>query len=206
MAGECEHPTLPPSRCKESVGFPRGNHPAATTILRPTDAKTRHYYGSANQYVTQGDDDEMGLDFSLMPMKRCLRLLILSSGLQRMFLRLQRDLYRRRFSGLSGREQAFSLWVDYQNGAITSLQLRHQRFDSWEERLNVPPGNSTHAFTNAMAEICAPLPGARGLAAPQRAAGQGQEWASLTNGFTSLQHLRLESDRFTRSTLDLLII
>ncbi|STS79996.1 5'-nucleotidase [Klebsiella pneumoniae] len=36
------------------------------------------------------------------------------------------------------------LWVDYQNGAITSLQLQHQRFDSWAERLNVPPGgNST---------------------------------------------------------------
>ncbi|VFT73290.1 5'-nucleotidase [Klebsiella aerogenes] len=32
------------------------------------------------------------------------------------------------------------LWVDYQNGVITSLQLQHQRFDSWAERLNVKPG------------------------------------------------------------------
>ena len=31
------------------------------------------------------------------------------------------------------------LWVDYQNGAITALQLQHQRFDVWAERLNVSP-------------------------------------------------------------------
>lgn len=26
------------------------------------------------------------------------------------------------------------LWVDYQNGAITALQLQHQRFDAWAEQ------------------------------------------------------------------------
>ncbi|MDK7839079.1 pyrimidine 5'-nucleotidase, partial [Klebsiella pneumoniae] len=55
------------------------------------------------------------------------------------------------------------LWVEYQNGAITSLQLQHQRFDSWAERLNVPPGELNDAFMTAMAELCAPLPGAVSL-------------------------------------------
>ncbi|MFN2767701.1 pyrimidine 5'-nucleotidase, partial [Escherichia coli] len=55
------------------------------------------------------------------------------------------------------------LWVDYQNGAITALQLQHQRFDVWAERLNVSPGVLNEAFLNAMADICAPLPGAVSL-------------------------------------------
>jgi 5'-nucleotidase len=76
------------------------------------------------------------------------------------------------------------LWVDYQNGAITALQLQHQRFDSWAERLNVPPGELNDAFLNAMAEICAPLPGAVSLLN----ALQGKvRMGIITNGFTSLQ-------------------
>ena len=31
------------------------------------------------------------------------------------------------------------MWVEYQNGAITALQLQHQRFSGWAERLNVTP-------------------------------------------------------------------
>ncbi len=94
------------------------------------------------------------------------------------------------------------LWVDYQNGAITSLQLQHQRFDSWAERLNVPPGELNDAFMNAMAEICAPLPGAVSLLN----ALQGKvRMGIITNGFTSLQQTRLERTGL-RDHFDLLII
>ena len=94
------------------------------------------------------------------------------------------------------------LAVDYQNGAITSLQLQHQRFDSWAERLNVPPGELNDAFMNAMAEICAPLPGAVSLLN----ALQGKvRMGIITNGFTSLQQIRLERTGL-REHFDLLII
>ena len=80
------------------------------------------------------------------------------SGLQRMFLDYSVTFTAEDFQDYQAVNKP--LWVDYQNGAITSLQLQHQRFDSWAERLNVPPGELNDAFMNAMAEICAPLPGA----------------------------------------------
>ncbi|MDP1357566.1 pyrimidine 5'-nucleotidase, partial [Klebsiella pneumoniae] len=75
------------------------------------------------------------------------------------------------------------LCVDYQNGAITSQQLQHQRFDSWEESLNVQPGELNDEFMNAMAEICAPLPGAFSLL---NALQGNVRMGIITNGFTSL--------------------
>ena len=78
------------------------------------------------------------------------------SGLQRMFLDYSVTFTAEDFQDYQAVNKP--LWVDYQNGAITSLQLQHQRFDSWAERLNVPPGELNDAFMNAMAEICAPLP------------------------------------------------
>lgn len=81
------------------------------------------------------------------------------------------------------------LWVDYQNGAITSLQLQHARFQSWAERLNVAPGLLNDAFISAMAEICSPLPGAVSLLNAIR--GQAKI-GIITNGFTALQQTRLE--------------
>ena len=83
------------------------------------------------------------------------------SGLQRMFLDYSVTFTAEDFQDYQAVNKP--LWVDYQNGAITSLQLQHQRFDSWAERLNVPPGELNDAFMNAMAEICAPLPGAVSL-------------------------------------------
>jgi FMN phosphatase YigB (HAD superfamily) len=92
--------------------------------------------------------------------------------------------------------------VDYQNGTITSLQLQHQRFNSWAERLSVPPGELNDAFMNAMAEICSPLPGAVSLLN----ALQGKvKMGIITNGFTSLQQIRLERTGL-RDHFDLLII
>ncbi|MDP0977874.1 HAD hydrolase-like protein, partial [Klebsiella pneumoniae] len=68
-------------------------------------------------------------------------------------------------------------------------QMQHHRLDSWADRLNVPAGYLNVAFINAMAEICAPLPGAVWLLN----ALQGKvRMGIITTGFTSLQQTRLE--------------
>lgn len=83
------------------------------------------------------------------------------TGLQRMFLDYSVTFTAEDFQDYQAVNKP--LWVDYQNGAITSLQLQHARFQSWAERLNVAPGLLNDAFISAMAEICSPLPGAVSL-------------------------------------------
>ncbi len=78
------------------------------------------------------------------------------TGLQRMFLDYSVTFTAEDFQDYQAVNKP--LWVDYQNGAITSLQLQHARFQSWAERLNVAPGLLNDAFISAMAEICSPLP------------------------------------------------
>ncbi len=94
------------------------------------------------------------------------------------------------------------LWVDYQNGNITALQLQHQRFQGWADRLKVPASALNDAFLNAMAEICTPLPGAVSLL---NALKGKAKMGIITNGFSALQNRRLArtglSDYF-----DLLVI
>ena len=122
------------------------------------------------------------------------------SGLQRRFLDYSVTFSAEDFQDYQAVNKP--LWVDYQNGAITSLQLQHQRFDGWAERLNVPPGELNAAFMNAMAEICSPLPGAVSLLDSL----QGKvKMGIITNGFTSLQQTRLERTGL-RDHFDLLII
>ncbi|VDZ84941.1 Pyrimidine 5'-nucleotidase YjjG [Kluyvera intermedia] len=122
------------------------------------------------------------------------------SGLQRMFLDYSVTFTAEDFQDYQAVNKP--LWVDYQNGAITSLQLQHQRFTGWAERLNVHPGDLNDAFMNAMAEICAPLPGAASLLD----ALKGKvKMGIITNGFTSLQQTRLERTGFS-DLFDLLII
>jgi predicted RNA methylase len=94
------------------------------------------------------------------------------------------------------------LWVDYQNGAITSLQLQHGRFESWAERLKVEAGLLNDAFINAMAEICTPLPGAVSLLNAIRG---NAKIGIITNGFSALQQVRLERTGL-RDYFDLLVI
>ena len=119
------------------------------------------------------------------------------SGLQRMFLDYSVTFTAEDFQDYQAVNKP--LWVDYQNGAITSLQLQHQRFDSWAERLNVPPGELNDAFMNAMAEICAPLPGAVSLLN----ALQGKvRMGIITNGFTSLQQLPLAGAQVSTPAFD----
>ncbi|WP_330982194.1 MULTISPECIES: pyrimidine 5'-nucleotidase [Enterobacterales] len=122
------------------------------------------------------------------------------SGLQRMFLDYSVTFTAEDFQDYQAVNKP--LWVDYQNGAITSLQLQHQRFESWAARLNVKPDDLNDAFMNAMADICAPLPGAVSLLNSL----QGKvKMGIITNGFTSLQQIRLERTGL-RDHFDLLII
>jgi len=121
-------------------------------------------------------------------------------GLQRMFLDYSVTFTADDFQDYQSVNKP--LWVDYQNGAITSLQLQYRRFQSWSERLSIPPGDLNAAFMNAMAEICAPLPGAVSLLNAVR--GQAK-LGIITNGFTALQQIRLERTGL-RDYFDLLII
>lgn len=85
------------------------------------------------------------------------------------------------------------LWVDYQNGAITALQLQTRRFTGWAEKLNVSPDVLNSGFLSAMAEICTPLEGAVSLLDTLKG---HVKLAIITNGFTALQQVRLERTGF----------
>lgn len=121
-------------------------------------------------------------------------------GLQRMFLDYSVTFTAEDFQDYQAVNKP--LWVDYQNGAITALQLQHQRFDVWAERLNVSPGTLNEAFLNAMADICAPLPGAVSLL---NALKGKVKLGIITNGFTALQQIRLERTGL-RDHFDALVI
>lgn len=94
------------------------------------------------------------------------------------------------------------LWVDYQNGAISALQLQTRRFTGWGEKLSVAPEVLNSGFLTAMAEICLPLPGAASLL---NALHGKVKIAIITNGFTALQQARLERTGF-RDYFDALVI
>ena len=121
-------------------------------------------------------------------------------GLQRMFLDYSVTFTAEDFQDYQAVNKP--LWVDYQNGAITALQLQHQRFDVWAERLNVSPGVLNEAFLNAMADICAPLPGAVSLLDSLKGK---VKLGIITNGFTALQQIRLERTGL-RDHFDALVI
>lgn len=121
-------------------------------------------------------------------------------GLQRMFLDYSVTFTAEDFQDYQAVNKP--LWVDYQNGAITALQLQHQRFDVWAERLNVSPGALNEAFLNAMADICAPLPGAVSLLDSLKGK---VKLGIITNGFTALQQIRLERTGL-RDHFDALVI
>ncbi|TDX17960.1 5'-nucleotidase [Buttiauxella sp. BIGb0552] len=121
-------------------------------------------------------------------------------GLQRMFLDYSVTFTAEDFQDYQAINKP--LWVDYQNGAISALQLQHQRFEGWSERLSVPAGDLNAAFLNAMAEICVPLPGAISLL---NALKDKVKIGIITNGFTALQQIRLERTGL-RDYFDLLVI
>ncbi|OAT76561.1 noncanonical pyrimidine nucleotidase, YjjG family [Mangrovibacter phragmitis] len=122
------------------------------------------------------------------------------SGLQRMFLDYSVTFTSEDFQDYQAVNKP--LWVDYQNGAISALQLQHQRFQGWADKLRVPPAELNDAFLNAMAEICMPLPGAISLL---NALHGKVKMGIITNGFTALQERRLARTG-TAHLFDLLVI
>lgn len=107
------------------------------------------------------------------------------TGLQRMFLDYSITFTAEDFQDYRAVNKP--LWVDYQNGAITSLQLQHARFQSWAERLKVEPGSLNDAFINAMVRN---LRAAAGAVSLLNAIRGKAKIGIITNGFTSLQQIR----------------
>lgn len=85
------------------------------------------------------------------------------------------------------------LWQQYQQGEISAKQLQVNRFTPWAAKLNTSAAALNSAFMQAMADICAPLPGATELIT----ALKGRvKLGIITNGFTELQQIRLERTGF----------
>jgi len=95
-----------------------------------------------------------------------------------------------------------SLWIDYQNGDITAQQLKHQRFNTCADKLQISPEDVNSAFLAVMAEICSPLEGAISLLSALKGKAK---LGIITNGFTELQQVRLERAGL-RDHFDLLVI
>ncbi|MFS2222863.1 pyrimidine 5'-nucleotidase [Pantoea sp. B65] len=94
------------------------------------------------------------------------------------------------------------LWVDYQNGVISALQLQNQRFQSWADKLRVAAHELNRDYLAAMAEICMPLEGAVELLNTLKGR---VKMGIITNGFTALQQARLQRTGFL-DYFDLLVI
>ncbi|WP_392339684.1 pyrimidine 5'-nucleotidase [Moritella marina] len=108
-------------------------------------------------------------------------------GLQLMFSRFSIDFDRDDFSHYQ--TVNLPLWVDYQDGKITATQLQNRRFQLWADKLKVTTQTLNSAFMTAMADICCLLPGALALI---NALNGKVKMGIITNGFTELQHVRLE--------------
>ncbi|QKJ85672.1 pyrimidine 5'-nucleotidase [Paramixta manurensis] len=122
------------------------------------------------------------------------------AGLQRLFLQYDVTFTADDYSEYQALNKP--LWVDYQNGAITALQLQQQRFVRWGEKLNVAPGTLNKGFLEAMAQVCQPLDGAAELL--EMLKGR-VKMGIITNGFTALQQARLARTGFL-GYFDLLVI
>lgn len=94
------------------------------------------------------------------------------------------------------------LWVDYQNGAISAVQLQQQRFTLWAERLSCSSQELNNSFMSIMAEICTPIAGVIELLHSLK---DKVRLGIVTNGFTLLQQARLERTGL-KNYFDLLVI
>nr|WP_302982505.1 pyrimidine 5'-nucleotidase [Plesiomonas shigelloides] len=110
------------------------------------------------------------------------------SGLKQMFAGFGVDFSREDYAEYELRNKP--LWVEYQNGTITSMDLQTRRFSQWAERLDVTPQTLNDAFQQAMATICTPLEGAVQLLDTLKG---HVNLGIITNGFTELQQVRLQN-------------
>ncbi len=122
------------------------------------------------------------------------------SGLQRLFQQYQVHFTAEDYDIYQSVNKP--LWVEYQKGAISAIQLQHQRFQGWADKLNVTPLDLNKGFLSAMAELCLPLNGAVNLL---NALKGRVKMGIITNGFTALQQKRLEHTGFLEY-FDLLVI
>jgi 5'-nucleotidase len=122
------------------------------------------------------------------------------AGLQRLFQQYDVDFSTADYDDYQAINKP--LWVDYQNGAISALQLQHQRFEGWAAKLQVTPLDLNDGFLAAMAELCVPLAGAVNLLNSLKGK---VKMGIITNGFTALQQARLERTGFL-GYFDLLVI
>ncbi|KZN37243.1 hypothetical protein N474_07360 [Pseudoalteromonas luteoviolacea CPMOR-2] len=86
------------------------------------------------------------------------------------------------------------LWIQYQQGEIDAYTLQVTRFTQWANKLSVSPETLNNGFLNSMAQICAPLPGAKSLLT---ALSPNTSLSIITNGFSALQQKRLDKTGFS---------
>jgi 5'-nucleotidase len=122
------------------------------------------------------------------------------SGLQRMFSRFGIEFTNEDYQEYQILNK--SLWIDYQNGIITALQLQHDRFNAWANKLSISPHDLNNSFLSTMAELCMPVDGAINLLNSLK----GKiKLGIITNGFIQLQRTRLERTGL-HEHFDLLVI
>ncbi len=112
-------------------------------------------------------------------------------GLQLMFSRYDMDFSQHDYDEYQITNKP--LWIDYQNGTISAEQLQNIRFQGWAEKLEVTTQALNSDFLLAMADICAPLTGAKELLASLHGK---VNMGIITNGFTELQEIRLKRTGF----------
>lgn len=94
------------------------------------------------------------------------------------------------------------LWIQYQDGKISAKQLQEDRFLSWASRLEHSPADLNSRFLNEMAQLSVPLDGVLTVI-PELA--KKAKLGIITNGFTQIQHLRLEKTGLQKY-IDLLVV
>ncbi|QSX33942.1 pyrimidine 5'-nucleotidase [Shewanella avicenniae] len=95
-----------------------------------------------------------------------------------------------------------ALWQAYERGEVVAAEVQVQRFEYWGNLLNQPPMSLNQHYLRTMGEICEMLPGAASLLT--RLAGKVR-LGIITNGFASLQPVRLERMGIT-DIIDLLVV
>ncbi|MBN7818580.1 pyrimidine 5'-nucleotidase [Bowmanella yangjiangensis] len=83
------------------------------------------------------------------------------------------------------------LWRQYQDGEISSEELQRRRFAHWADKHEMCPGEINTHFVEAMGQTSKLLPGARELL---DALSGKATLGIITNGFTRMQQMRLDSN------------
>jgi len=80
-------------------------------------------------------------------------------------------------------------WINYQDGKITSVDLKTLRFSSWAKRIGVTPEQLNIEFLASMVEVCTLYDGVLDIL--EYCQGK-YKMAVITNGFMDMQEERLK--------------